>query len=218
MSEVTKHRIAPATMTSEPPALPAAFLSRLAILEQSYLGATDPERQSGFSGGAERWRIERSPLLEALPGSGEILDVGCANGYLLECLMLWGASQGLSVTPFGLDCAPALIQLARERLPQYAEHFFVGNAWDWIPPRRFNCVYSLFDCVPREYFGPYVRRLLELFVAPGGRLIVGAYGNRSRGEPPPPIEDWLADLRLQVAGVTSGGSPVMARLAWVDLK
>lgn len=204
-------------MTQEATPLPAAFLSRLATLEQSYLGAADPERQSGFSGGAERWKIERSPLLEALPGSGEILDVGCANGYLLECLIKWGAARGLSVTPFGLDCAPGLIELARERLPQYATHFFVGNAWGWTPPRRFKCVYSLFDCVPREYFRPYIERLLQEFVAPGGRLIVGAYGNRSRGEPPVLINSWLADLHLPVAGVTSGGSPEMARFAWVDL-
>ena len=201
----------------QPAPLPTAFLKRLTTLEQSYLRATDPIGQSGFSGGVERWRIERSPLLDALPGSGEILDVGCANGYLLECLMVWGAARGLSVMPFGLDCAPGLIQLARERLPQHAEHFFVGNAWDWIPPRRFNCVYSLFDCVPREYFGPYVERLLKLFVATAGRLIVGAYGNRSRGEPPAPIDSWLSDLGLQVAGVRSGGSPEMARFAWVDV-
>src|ERR671937_40228 len=66
--------------------LPPSFLQHLAHLEAAYLRETDPIRQSGFSGGAERWRAERSPILLAIPESGTVLDVGCANGYLLECL------------------------------------------------------------------------------------------------------------------------------------
>ena len=205
-------------MRTEYGALPPAFLDHLRTLERSYLSETDPVRQSGFSGGAERWRNERSPLLDALPGSCELLDVGCANGYLLECLLSWGTVRGLTLTPFGLDCAAGLIELARKRLPRYADHFFVGNAWNWTPPRRFTCVHSLFDCVPREYFSSYIDRLLTRFVAPGGRLIVGAYGSRTRGEAPAPVGVMLAELGLAVTGVTSGGEPEMAQFAWVDVK
>jgi SAM-dependent methyltransferase len=201
-------------MPGEP--LPSHFRNHLTELERRYLAEVDPARQSGFSGGAARWYAERSPILAALPGSCELLDVGCANGYLLECLMRWGVDLGLTLVPFGLDCGTGLIELARKRMPKYADHFFVGNAWDWSPPRSFACVYSLFDCVPRECFGPYLKRLLELFVAPGGRLIIGAYGNRSRGEARAPIDSLLTEVGMIVTGTASGGSPEMTRLAWVD--
>ena len=75
--------------------LPERFLRELEALESSYLSDDDPIRQSGFGGGPERWRSEREPILEAIEGNGDILDIGCANGYLLECLMIWGRERGL---------------------------------------------------------------------------------------------------------------------------
>ncbi len=47
-------------------ALPDDFLSRLRDLETSYIATSDPILQSGFSGGAVRWKDERSPILEAI--------------------------------------------------------------------------------------------------------------------------------------------------------
>jgi hypothetical protein len=64
--------------------LPADFLRDLDALESSYLASSDPILQSGFGGGPERWRAERSPLLDAVNTNGTFLDVGCANGFLLE--------------------------------------------------------------------------------------------------------------------------------------
>ena len=73
--------------------LPADFLQRVRELESVYLGEADPIRQSGFSAGPERWCAERAPILEAITASGSLLDIGCANGYLLECLIEWGAGE-----------------------------------------------------------------------------------------------------------------------------
>ena len=64
-------------------------MRRQRALEDAYLRSDDPIRQSGFGGGAERWRAERSPILEAVDGDGDLLDIGCANGYLAECLVEW---------------------------------------------------------------------------------------------------------------------------------
>ncbi len=73
-----------------PMTLPRDFVRRIESLEEAYLRSDDPIRQSGFGGGAERWRAERGPILEAVEGDGDLLDIGCANGYLLECLVAWG--------------------------------------------------------------------------------------------------------------------------------
>ena len=79
----------------QPAQLPATFLSELRELEASYLQRSDPIEQSGFHGGAERWRAEREPILDAIMRDGELLDIGCANGFLLECLVEWGQERGV---------------------------------------------------------------------------------------------------------------------------
>ena len=97
--------------------LPEPYLESIRILESAYLAHNDPIRQSGFSGGPDRWRTERSPLLEALDGDGEFLDLGCANGFLLESVVGWARDSGLTVIPYGVDLNPLLIQEAIRRFP-----------------------------------------------------------------------------------------------------
>ncbi|MEX1195689.1 MAG: class I SAM-dependent methyltransferase [Dehalococcoidia bacterium] len=196
--------------------LPADFLAQIQSLEQAYLASDDPIRQSGFGGGAERWRREREPVLDAIDGDGDLLDIGCANGYLAVCLVEWGAERGLRMTPHGIDIGPLLIAEAKGRLPAFAANFQVANGWDWRPDRRFRYVYTLWDCVPPELLGEYARRLLSRVVEPGGRLIVGAYGSRSRETPPAPIGDLLESHGLTVAGRAYGGDPVITAFAWTD--
>ena len=196
--------------------LPERFLRELEALESSYLEEDDPIRQSGFGGGSERWRAEREPILDAIDADGDILDIGCANGYLLECLMAWGHERDLSLTPYGLDHGRRLIELAKHRLPDFESNFYRGNAWDWEPPRRFDYVYTLYDCVPVDYLGEYLGRLHERFLARRGRLIVGAYGSNSRRIPAFEVAEALSSAGLTVAGSTSAGPLPNARFAWVD--
>ncbi|MFQ6033540.1 MAG: hypothetical protein ACE5KR_01630 [Candidatus Bipolaricaulia bacterium] len=75
--------------------LPGSFLQRLKALEAAYPAEDGPIRQSGFSSGPERWRAEREPILEAIGRDGGLLDVGCANGFLLECLVQWAGERGI---------------------------------------------------------------------------------------------------------------------------
>jgi SAM-dependent methyltransferase len=196
--------------------LPPDFLARARSLEAAYLASEDPIRQSGFGGGAERWRTEREPILEAVEGDGDLLDIGCANGYLLRCLVDRGAERGLRLTPHGIDIGPRLVEEAKRWHPGLEGNFHVANGWDWRPRRRFRYVYSLYDCVPEDLLADYVRRLLERVVAPGGRLIVGAYGSRSAGTPPFAIAGFLAANGFAVAGLARGGDPPVAEFAWVD--
>jgi len=196
--------------------LPAEFVDRLRALERSYLRETDPIRASGFGGGSERWRAEREPLLDGVRSSGDILDVGCANGYLLACLVQWGGERGLRLTPHGVDISPALIELAGTRLPDFSSNLHVGDSWTWSPPRQYEHVYWVYDCVPLDYLAEYVVRLLDRAVLDGGRLIIGSYGSRSAGRAPLDVAGFFESPGHVVAGTSSGGSPVVSRFAWVD--
>ena len=169
--------------------LPPEFLAQVRDLEAAYCQSDDPIVQSGFAGGATRWRAERGPILDAIPVAGDLLDVGCANGYLLECLVNWSAKRGKRLTPHGVDLGPRLIALAKQRLPRFADNLHIGNAWESVPPKKYRFVYSIWDCVPESKFDAYCHRLLSQFVAPGGRLILGMYGSRSRNIPPIALGD-----------------------------
>ncbi len=195
--------------------LPVAFLDRLRELEGSYLRETDPVRQSGFGGGYERWRTERELVLDAVPDDGDFLDVGCANGYPLECLVQWGQERHVRLTPYGVDCGAQLIALAKQRLPQYASNFWVANAWEWIPPRTFHYVYSLYDCAPEDLLPAYIRRLLTRCVEPGGTLIMGAYGSYSKQEAARDIATDFTAAGFRVAGSSSRGALPVSRVAWI---
>ncbi|MBA3778961.1 MAG: SAM-dependent methyltransferase [Chloroflexi bacterium] len=205
---------------------PAEFREQQRALERAYLAESDPIRQSGFSGGPRRWRAEREPILEAVPADGDFLDIGCANGYLLQCLVAWAGERGIRLNPYGLDVGARLIDLAKHRWPERADQLWVGDAWSWNPPRRFDYVYTLLEYVPFLGESPdirpgplvrlYLERLLGKAVRPGGRLIVGSYGSRSRGVPPLDLRSTLEDYGFQVAGTAEGGSPITTRFAWVD--
>ena len=195
--------------------LPVAFLDHLRALEGSYVRETDPVRQSGFGGGPERWCMERELILDAVPDEGDFLDVGCANGDLLECLVTWGQDRHVRLTPYGVNFGCTLIALAKKRLPQYAAHFWVANAWDWIPPRRFHYVYSLYDWVPEELLPAYICRLLTRYVETGGTLIMGAYGSSSKQEAARDIATDIAAAGFRVAGSSSRGALPVSRVAWI---
>ena len=201
-------------MNDQPNSLPPGFLQELAALEDAYLRRSDPIEQSGFHGGPARLRAEREPILEAIPTDGDLLDVGCANGYLLECLVRWGTDRGLGLTPYGLDQGSRLIELARQRFPDCPDHFVVGNAWDWRPARRFRYVYLLLDVVPADHAPHLLSRVFEEYLAPGGRLIVGDYGSRSRRIPARDVAAVLRASGLAVVGEATARSVHQTRFAW----
>jgi hypothetical protein len=194
---------------------PSEFLAAKARMTQRYLAHEDPRLQSGFGGGAERWREERRPILDPIDRDGSLVDLGCANGYLLECLVSWARERGIRLVPYGVDQCEELIQLACERLSEFASHFLAANVWSWLPPRRFTYVYTLADVVPETHLQSYLRRLLARAVEPDGLLIVGSYGSHSRSLPPTDLESILPTYGLDVAGSTRAGPGDIVSVAWV---
>lgn len=152
------------------------FLSVKRTLEDAYLRREEPWRQSGMSGPLERWVSLRKPVADCMDRSGSFLDIGCANGYLLECCIEWTAERHVLVEPYGVDLSEKLVELAKHRLPQNKDNFFVGNAFTWLPPRRFDFVRTELVYVPAEHEKQYVAFILENHLNPGGRLLVANYG------------------------------------------
>jgi hypothetical protein len=183
------------------------YADNRSTLEPGYLRGTTPQQGSGFSGGPGEWRQARRHITEAIDGDGTFLDVGCANGLLMESVAAWCAERGLDVEPFGVDISPKLAELARRRLPQWSDRIWAGNAADWRPPdgRRFDYVHILLECVPRGRRGDLVRNHLAHTVRPAtGRLLVSDYtADPATGHPAAP--ETLRSLGFRVAGQTSGG-------------
>ncbi|MGN6791370.1 MAG: hypothetical protein ACTHJW_03170 [Streptosporangiaceae bacterium] len=113
----------------------------------------------------------------------------------------------MRIEPYGLDLAPGLVALARQRLPQWAGRIWAGNAIDWIPPGgiRFDYVHLLLDCVPPGRRGDLIRHHVAETVRPGGRLLVSDYAaDPSIGAPA--AAKTLRDLGYIPAGESSGGA------------
>jgi SAM-dependent methyltransferase len=185
-----------------------------------YLAADNPRAQSGHSGDAARYRYSQEMILDAVDCDGSFLDVGCANGHLMETLDAWSRERGRSLRFFGLDISEELIELARRRIPHWKDRFFVGNALYWRPEMKYRyvCVKEL-DYVPRDRRKELFLRLRNDFVEDGGRLILGPWAER--------ITDPGIGAEIVQWGYSASGScrkphqdraELERRLYWYDIK
>ncbi|MBL4770645.1 MAG: methyltransferase domain-containing protein, partial [Planctomycetes bacterium] len=102
--------------------------------EAGYLAGKTAQQQSGFGLCSSAWERLRRPIVEHIHKGGTFLDIGCANGWLMESVVDWAGEWGFSIEAFGLDISEELVNLARQRLPRWRDRFFVGNALLWEPP------------------------------------------------------------------------------------
>jgi hypothetical protein len=159
------------------------------LIEDAYLAADGPEGQSGLGGDAAHWKQRRGVLVEAIDRDGTFLDVGCANGLLMETLVAW------------------------------ADHFILGNVIAWEPDRRFNFVFSALEYVPQARQPELVSRLLGLVVAPGGRRVLCAYRPRgSRGAEPieEHLNAWDFTVSGRASAIDPVDGGVATRVVWLD--
>ena len=187
-----------------------------AVITPAYLAGDNPRAQSGHSGDEARWAYARSLIADGIDKDGTFLDVGCASGLLMECLPRWARERGFAIEPYGLDMAPELAALARRRLPHWAERIHVGNALYWEPPMRFACVRTGLEYVPRHRRRDLVDRLLREVVAPGGRLIIGAFPEETEARS---WEEMVAGWGFRIAGRSERphrDERLMYRVFWVE--
>lgn len=187
------------------------FAALREALSELYLSEPDNVYlQNGRSSGAERWVETRRCIAEAVHKDGDFLDVGCANGLLLDSLMGWCGERGFSLRPHGVDFIAELIELARKRHPEHAASFEVANVWYWQPKRRYDFVRTNLEYVRESDRERFVDLHLQA-LAPGGRLIVCHY--RADGESPCDVPALLGTLGHEVGGRAEAPG---VSLAWIE--
>lgn len=166
------------------------FTSLKDELETAYVRKKEPWKQSGYLGSGEQWTAARKPVADCMVKSGSFLDIGCANGYLLECTLKWTSERNLHVIPYGIDISEKLVNLAKERIPEYADNLYVANCWDWKNPVRFDYVRTELVYVPEHLQKQYLDKVLNTYLKKNGRLLVTEYGLSSR----PPNTSYVGNL------------------------
>jgi len=185
-------------------------LLHAAISEYYLADASNPYQQSGRSSGAQRWEQTRRCLVEAIHRSGNFMDVGCANGLLLETVIDWAAEAGFCLRPHGLDFVADLVALAQQRFPEHRHSFVRANAFYWTPARDYDFVRTNLEYVPRADWLEFIRRQYRA-VSPGGRLIVCHY--RNENDPVVDIASIVGSAGYKVAGRTE--APGVA-IVWTE--
>ena len=177
------------------------------LIVPAYLAADTPEGGSGSSRDAAGWERARSLVADAVEPRQSFLDIGCANGHLLESMARWSG-----VEPYGLEISPELAELARQRLPRWADRIWVGNALDWQPPRRFDVVRTGLDYVP----APRRQRFVEHLLSYADRLVIGVFNEERELRTQ---EELVAGWGFEITGRSEREHP-HPRLAykafWVD--
>ena len=184
----------------------------------AYLAADNPRAQSGHGGDEARWRYSRGMIMEAVHKSGTFLDVGCANGHLIESLHQWLTGSGLKVEFYGLDISEGLAELTKKRLPHWQDRIYVGNALYWIPPVKYDFVRTGLEYVPLGRQRDFINHLLANYTAQGGRLIIGLYNEERDSRE---LEGKVRAWGYQPAGYCEKSKPdnaiVSYKMLWIDM-
>lgn len=76
---------------------------------------------SGVDGPSfDAWKRARSFIASAVHRPGTLLDVGCANGFLLRCLAEWTHHE---LTPYGIDASARRVRDTARFFPSRSERF-----------------------------------------------------------------------------------------------
>jgi SAM-dependent methyltransferase len=128
------------------------------------------------------------PLAALVPGSKQVLEVGCGVGWL-SC----GIARQWEVGVSGIDFNPVVIERARTiakhmKLPV---QFEVADLFTYEVPRPADLVVSLGVLHHTDNCAEAVRRCMTRFTAPGGHFVLGLYHTYGRR----PFLQHFADMK-----------------------
>jgi SAM-dependent methyltransferase len=165
-------------------------------ISETYLKHNEPWKQTGFLLGQKEWEICRKPIAECIEKPGSFLDMRCSNGYLLESITTW---TSYSITPFGIDISPRLIELAKTRLPQFSANFQIGSAPAWTTPVNFDYVRTELDYILVDNQEKYINKVLNSYVAPNGKLLLTEYRTKKDSSKTPWINEKVQKWGFYIA-------------------
>jgi len=115
--------------------------------------------------------------LAGAAGDGQVADLGCGPGHVTAYL------DGLGLAAFGVDAAPAMIELARRAYPGL--RFDVGtmaalNIADGVLDGVLSR-WSVIHTPPQEL--PVILAEFHRVLAPGGHLLIGFSASEDRSRP-----------------------------------
>jgi len=126
------------------------------------------------------WESRRKFISQAINKSGTILDIGCANGFLLKCLQKWSVYK---LIPYGIDNNEKRIEQAKDLFPLHSNNFIVTRMpnleifFKMRFPAKFDFIYwNIWD--PWNFENQKEIESFKLafkMVSSGGRLILGFY-------------------------------------------
>jgi SAM-dependent methyltransferase len=167
---------------------------------QQLIGDTAKTRklvEGSFCFGANyiNWRSSRQFIADLIDTDGTIIDIGCANGFLLRCLQEW---SGKDLVPYGIDVSELHLLQARKLFAAQRQNFALASIEEIDSlekhglPVQYDFVYCTIVLYPETF-----KQALSL-VRPGGKLIVGFYGRNEFpiGSPPQQAEKTLLMKRV----------------------
>ncbi|MDE2887299.1 MAG: hypothetical protein OXR72_03735 [Gemmatimonadota bacterium] len=143
----------------------------------------------------ETWKRARSFIASEIHRPGAVLDIGCANGFLLRCLQEWSDH---ALTPFGIDSSAGRARDVDRFFPVQCDHFArlpverLSEIGSHGLPEKYDFIYwavwdnygfdrqHRIDLLQRAYDG----------VKDDGRLILGFYDRE-----PDTIENKIARIQ-----------------------
>jgi tRNA (uracil-5-)-methyltransferase TRM9 len=140
-------------------------------------------------------------ILERLPPSGNILDLGCGNGYLASQL----AQKYPDATYIGLDNSPELLELARQAcagLPNVSFHLadLASPAWETelgvVPQAQAGCpfdailAFAFLHHIPGESARGSMLKKIRSLIQPQGQFIHSEWQFLNNSRLRARIQDW----------------------------
>lgn len=138
--------------------------------QDAYLCKQSPLERSGFAHDLDSFLNLRSPILIAMgEKEGRFLDLGCANGVLIELL---SKNEGVRREYFGIDFVPELIEEANSRLGEICH---VADLHNYVNTTGFEFVrFEL--CYAREHKMKYlVEHVIESMLCDDGVALICNY-------------------------------------------